>query len=189
VGLPPIRHGEVSFREEGKMKRGSLPCGLVEWIKASRPRELGGLGISHLRWAFGMRCLWFQKTEPNRAWSVFPIQGALPHIWIFFFLLGFIAKFCNSSLSIQDRQISCRYVPLKKSDYCGTRWSTVILFGSVCSRRRWNISLAAPDREWGFCWGCFFLSSFSWSILFIEDDNAWWNTCHACLKKKVTMSS
>ena len=50
---------------------------LVAWPKVCRPPDLGGLGISDLQrlgWALRMRWLWLQKTEPNKPWSVFPIQ-------------------------------------------------------------------------------------------------------------------
>lgn len=39
-----------------------------------RPKELGGLGIHNLEilsWALRMKCLWIQKTEPDRSWAVF----------------------------------------------------------------------------------------------------------------------
>jgi hypothetical protein len=50
---------------------------LVAWGKVTRPKELGGLGISDLKslgWALRMRWVWLQKTEPNRPWSMFQIQ-------------------------------------------------------------------------------------------------------------------
>ena len=39
---------------------------------------LGGLGTSDLQklgWALKLRRLWLQKTEPEKAWSFFPIQA------------------------------------------------------------------------------------------------------------------
>jgi hypothetical protein len=45
---------------------------LIAWPKATRPPELGGLGISHLQnlgWALRMRWLWLQKTESDRPWT------------------------------------------------------------------------------------------------------------------------
>ena len=51
---------------------------LLAWPKVTRPVFLGGLGISDLPklgWALKLRWLWLQKTEPEKAWSFFPIQA------------------------------------------------------------------------------------------------------------------
>ena len=51
---------------------------LLAWPKVTRPVFLGGLGISDLQklgWALKLRWLWLQKTEPEKAWSFFPIQA------------------------------------------------------------------------------------------------------------------
>jgi hypothetical protein len=53
---------------------------MVAWDKVCRPLELGGLGLSsllELSWAFRMRWLWLQKTEPTKPWADLPIQ--VPH--------------------------------------------------------------------------------------------------------------
>ncbi|GJM87556.1 hypothetical protein PR202_ga03523 [Eleusine coracana subsp. coracana] len=50
---------------------------LVAWGKMTRPKELGGLGISDLKnlvWALRVRWLWLQKTDPHRPWNMFQIQ-------------------------------------------------------------------------------------------------------------------
>jgi hypothetical protein len=49
----------------------------LAWFKATRPKELGGLGISDLRnhsWALRARWPWLQKTDRNRPWVDFPIH-------------------------------------------------------------------------------------------------------------------
>ena len=51
---------------------------LLAWPKVTRLVFLGGLGISDLQklgWALKLRWLWLQKTEPEKAWSFFPIQA------------------------------------------------------------------------------------------------------------------
>jgi hypothetical protein len=50
---------------------------LIAWPKVTRPKELGGLGISdlkHLNWALRLRWLWMRKTEPSKPWAAFPLQ-------------------------------------------------------------------------------------------------------------------
>jgi hypothetical protein len=47
---------------------------LVAWNKVTRPKELGGLCISHLQhmcWALRLRWLWLKKTKPDRPWAAF----------------------------------------------------------------------------------------------------------------------
>jgi hypothetical protein len=49
---------------------------LVAWPKVTRPKELGGLGISNLQnlhWALRVRWLWLRKTDP----TVLPSLGRL----------------------------------------------------------------------------------------------------------------
>jgi len=51
---------------------------MLAWPKVTRLVFLGGLGISDLQklgWALKLRWLWLQKTEPEKAWSFFPIQA------------------------------------------------------------------------------------------------------------------
>jgi hypothetical protein len=53
-------------------------CGghcLLAWPKVTRPKELGGLGISELKslcWALRACWPWLQKTDPSRPWADFP---------------------------------------------------------------------------------------------------------------------
>lgn len=47
-------------------------CCLVAWEKVQRPIEFGGLGIHNLEtmgWAFQIRWLWLQKTQPAQPWQ------------------------------------------------------------------------------------------------------------------------
>ena len=63
------------FQWRGRKEAKGGHC-LVAWGKASRPPELGGLGISDLKylgWVLRMRWVWLQKTEPHRPWANFPI--------------------------------------------------------------------------------------------------------------------
>jgi hypothetical protein len=49
---------------------------LVAWGKVTRPKELGGLGISDLQrlnWALRVRWLWMEKTDPSKSWADLPL--------------------------------------------------------------------------------------------------------------------
>ncbi|GJN33204.1 hypothetical protein PR202_gb21776 [Eleusine coracana subsp. coracana] len=88
--------------------RKEAKCGhcLVAWGKVTRSKELGGLGISdqkNLGWALRMRWLWLQKTEPNRPWSMFPIQ--VPEQVGSFFAMAMITvvRDGNSTLFQEDK--------------------------------------------------------------------------------------
>jgi hypothetical protein len=51
---------------------------LITWLKVTRPKELGGLGIPDLRnlnGALRLRWLWLRKTEPKKPWASFPFQA------------------------------------------------------------------------------------------------------------------
>lgn len=55
--------------------------------KVTRPKELGGLGISHLQkmsWALRLRWLWLQKAEPGRPWASFKLN-VHPSVMAFFY--------------------------------------------------------------------------------------------------------
>jgi hypothetical protein len=57
-----------------RCKRGLL---LIACLKVTRPKELGGLGISNLQnlnGALRVRWLWLKKTEPNKPWASFHIR-------------------------------------------------------------------------------------------------------------------
>ena len=50
---------------------------LLAWSKVTRPKDLGGLGISdlwNLSWALQAQWPWLQKTDHCRPWSSFPIR-------------------------------------------------------------------------------------------------------------------
>jgi hypothetical protein len=50
---------------------------LLTWPKVTRPKDLGGLGISDLRimsWALRARWPWLQKSDRTKPWSDFQIQ-------------------------------------------------------------------------------------------------------------------
>jgi hypothetical protein len=52
---------------------------LVAWGKVTRPKELGGLGISDLQklnWALWVRWLWLEKTDPSKSWVDLPLQSS-----------------------------------------------------------------------------------------------------------------
>lgn len=51
---------------------------MISWSKVTRPKELGGLGISDLQvlnWALRTRRLWLKKTEPTNPWASFQLQS------------------------------------------------------------------------------------------------------------------
>jgi len=51
---------------------------LIAWPKVTRSIKLGGLSISNLQqlsWAFNLRWLWLQKTEPDKIWNFFPVHA------------------------------------------------------------------------------------------------------------------
>lgn len=53
---------------------------MISWSKVTRPKELGGLGISDLQlqvlnWALRTRWLWLKKTEPTNHWASFQLQS------------------------------------------------------------------------------------------------------------------
>jgi hypothetical protein len=50
----------------------------VAWGKVTRPKDLGGLGITNLRllsMALRARWPWLQKTDYSKPWSVLPVQA------------------------------------------------------------------------------------------------------------------
>jgi len=50
---------------------------MVAWKTCTRPKELGGLGITDLKLqatAFEAKWLWLQKTDADRAWTSLPLQ-------------------------------------------------------------------------------------------------------------------
>jgi hypothetical protein len=50
---------------------------LIAWSKVTRPKELGGLGISNLQnlnWVLQVRWLWLRKVYPNKPWVAFPLH-------------------------------------------------------------------------------------------------------------------
>lgn len=51
---------------------------MISWSKVTRPKELGGLGISDLQvlnWALRTLWLWLKKTEPTNPWASFQLQS------------------------------------------------------------------------------------------------------------------
>jgi len=80
--IDKIRRG---FLWKGRKDARGGHC-LLAWPKVTRPFCLGGLGISDLQklgWALKLRWLWLQKTEPEKAWVLFPVQ-AQPQVHSFF---------------------------------------------------------------------------------------------------------
>lgn len=79
--LPPW-----AFKAIGKLRKGFLWKGrkevkgghcLLAWQRVTRPKDMGGLGISdlcNLARALRARWPWLQKTDPNRPWSEFTFQ-------------------------------------------------------------------------------------------------------------------
>lgn len=68
-----IRRGYV-WRGRKDAKGGHC---LVAWPKVTRPKELGGLGISDLHRltiALRVRWSWLKRTTPHKAWAFVPIQ-------------------------------------------------------------------------------------------------------------------
>jgi hypothetical protein len=52
---------------------------LVAWGKVTRPKELGGLGISDLQklnWALRVRWLWLERTDHSKSWADLPLQSS-----------------------------------------------------------------------------------------------------------------
>jgi hypothetical protein len=71
--IDKIRKG---FLWKGRQVNGSR-CS-VAWEKVARPSDLGGLGIHNLEimvWALQTRCLWFEKTRPDRPWAGLPVHA------------------------------------------------------------------------------------------------------------------
>ncbi|GJN36964.1 hypothetical protein PR202_gb25872 [Eleusine coracana subsp. coracana] len=81
IDLPQWALKEVDKNRRGYLWRGRKEvkgghC-LVAWGKVTRPKELGGLGISDLQnlgIALRARWLWLQKTNLNRPWNMLQIQ-------------------------------------------------------------------------------------------------------------------
>jgi hypothetical protein len=75
VDLPPwafkaIEKVQKRFVWRGRKQARGAHC-LLAWPKVSRPKELGGLGISNVRTlsrALRARWLWLQKSDPNKPW-------------------------------------------------------------------------------------------------------------------------
>jgi len=90
--IDKIRRGFL-WRGRKEARGGHCP---VAWVKACRPTELGGLGISDLRtlgWALRMRWLWLKKSEPNRPWAHLPIH--VPNQAKAFFAVAIISEVGN----------------------------------------------------------------------------------------------
>jgi hypothetical protein len=50
---------------------------LLMWPKVTQPKNLGGLGISNLKFlsiALRVRWLWLQRSQPDKPWASLPIQ-------------------------------------------------------------------------------------------------------------------
>lgn len=84
--LPPWAIKAVDKIRRGYLWRGRKEANgghcLIAWPKVTRPKELGGLGISDLRalgWALRVRWLWLKKTEPSKPWALFdlPTSGCI----------------------------------------------------------------------------------------------------------------
>lgn len=80
-GLPPWARQEIDSicrKFLWAAKDGSVrgKC-MVAWQTCTRPKEIGGLGITDLRLAgtaFEAKWLWLQKTDQDRAWSELPLR-------------------------------------------------------------------------------------------------------------------
>jgi hypothetical protein len=72
--MDKIRRG---FLWRGRKEANGGHC-LVAWSKVTRPKELGGLGISdlqNLNWALRVRWLWLRKTDSSKPWADLPMQS------------------------------------------------------------------------------------------------------------------
>jgi hypothetical protein len=52
---------------------------LVAWGKVTRPKDLGGLGISDLQklnWSLWVRWFWLENTDPSKSWADLPLQSS-----------------------------------------------------------------------------------------------------------------
>ncbi|GJN12908.1 hypothetical protein PR202_ga31233 [Eleusine coracana subsp. coracana] len=81
IDLPQWALKEVDKHRRGYLWRGRKEAKgghcLVAWGKVTRPKELGGLGISDLRnLGIALRARWLslQNTDPNHPWSMLQIQ-------------------------------------------------------------------------------------------------------------------
>jgi hypothetical protein len=80
-GLLPWAQAEIDaicrrFLWSGKDGDTRGKC-MVAWRTCTRPKELGGLGISDLRLvntAFEAKWLWLQRTDADRAWAALPLK-------------------------------------------------------------------------------------------------------------------
>jgi hypothetical protein len=78
----------------------------VAWGRVCRSLELGGLGIFSLKvlgWALRMRWLWMAKTDPEKPWTLLPMQ--IPETMKGFFSIVVITEIGNgnSTLFCTDR--------------------------------------------------------------------------------------
>jgi hypothetical protein len=72
--IDKIRRG---FLWKGRRQANGGHC-LVAWGKVTRPKDLGGLGITDLRLlsvALRARWPWLQKTDHSKPWSVLPVEA------------------------------------------------------------------------------------------------------------------
>jgi hypothetical protein len=72
--IDKIRRG---FLWKGRRQANGGHC-LVAWGKVTRPKDLGGLGITDLRLlsvALRARWPWLQRTDHSKPWAVLPVQA------------------------------------------------------------------------------------------------------------------
>jgi hypothetical protein len=147
VDLPPGALKAIDKIRKGFLWRGRKDVRgghyLVAWERVCRPLELGGLGIFSLKelgWALRMRWLWMARTDPDKPWSLLPMQ--IPGTVKAFFSVAVITEIGNGSSTLLWKD---RWLQGKRINDLAPRLFVVVPKRILNTR---SVQWALTDRRW-----------------------------------------